>query len=379
MLSSRSCASIAVISPCASRTSFGSGRSRSSDPRSKRRRRISFASSSIASSEGTTAAKRSPQHRVAVDDRLGLLVGQLRGAADDTVVELAPDDTPLGVELDHDRLRQPVLSFDEAADAARQRVRQHRQHGPGEVDGRAAKVGLLVEGAAFAHVVRDVGDVHGEPPAAAGPGLDPDRVVVVARRLRIDREGGPAAEVAARGGLFAADGPRDTRRLGLDLLGEGGRQVVLRDHDSEVDARVAQAAEHLGHAPHRVARRRRRPRDLDRDHLPRLGAALLTRGDEDLVQHAAVEGHEVAAETSVRLVAPDDAQVGPLEDADDPSLGAALAPALDPGDDTVAVERLADVRRGDEDVRLSLAPLVRDDEAVARRAARQPSDDEVHP
>ena len=101
----------------------------------------------------------------------------------------------------------------------------------GEVDGRAAKVGLLVEGAALAHVVRDVGDVHGEPPAAAGPGLDPDRVVVVARRLRIDREGGPAAEVAARGGLFAAHGSRDARRLGLDLLREGGRQVVLRDHD----------------------------------------------------------------------------------------------------------------------------------------------------
>ena len=97
------------------------------------------------------------------------------------------------------------------------------------------------------------------------------------------------------------------------------------------------------------------------------------------MQHAAVEGHEVAAEASVRLVAPDDAQVRPLEDADDPSLGAALAAALDTGDDTVAVERLADVRRGDEDVRLSLAPFVRDDEAVARRAARQPSDDEVHP
>jgi hypothetical protein len=34
MLSSRSLATMAVISPAASRTSFGSGRSKSSDPRS---------------------------------------------------------------------------------------------------------------------------------------------------------------------------------------------------------------------------------------------------------------------------------------------------------------------------------------------------------
>ena len=139
-----------------------------------------------------------PQPRVAVDDRLRLLVRELRRAADDAVVELRAAHAALAVQLDHDRLGEPVLALDQAADAARQRVRQHRHDVVREVDRGAAEVGLLVERAALAHVVRHVGDVHGQAPAAARQALDADRVVVVARRLGVDRERGPAAEVRAR-------------------------------------------------------------------------------------------------------------------------------------------------------------------------------------
>ena len=54
-------------------------------------------------------------------------------------------------------------------------------------------------------------------------------------------------------------------------------------------------------------------------------ALLLARGDEDLVEDAAVEGHHVAAEAAVRLVAAHEALQGPLEDADDAPLGALRA------------------------------------------------------
>ena len=73
------------------------------------------------------------------------------------------------------------------------------------------------------------------------------------------------------------------------------------------------------------------------------------------MQHAAVEGHHVAAEAPVALVAADDALVGALEDADDAPLGPFGVVALDARHHAVAVQRLADVRRGDVEVGLALA------------------------
>ncbi len=142
---------------------------------------------------------------VAVHDRLGLRVGEAGRTADDAVVEGRLLHAPAGVEVDHDGLGEPVPALDEAADVARERVRQHRHDPVGEVDRRAAEVGLLVERPSFAHVVRDVGDVHREAIASVGPTLDSDGVVVVARRLRVDGDGEPAPEVGSPRHLAGAD------------------------------------------------------------------------------------------------------------------------------------------------------------------------------
>ena len=142
---------------------------------------------------------------VAVHDALHLLVRHARAAPDHAVVELGLADLALGVELEDRGLGQAVLALDEAADVAGERVRQHGHHAVGEVDGRAAEVGLLVERRAGPDVVRHVGDVHGELPAAAGQAVEADGVVVVARRLGVDGDGVPVAEVgAARDVLRAA-------------------------------------------------------------------------------------------------------------------------------------------------------------------------------
>ena len=91
--------------------------------------------------------------------------------------------------------------------------------------------------------------------------------------------------------------------------------------DLEVDARVLEAAEHLEHAADRVARGRGRPGDLGRTIWPATRAAVVARRDEELVQHAPVEGDHVAAEAPVVLVAADHALEGALEHADDAALG----------------------------------------------------------
>ena len=255
---------------------------------------------------------------------------------------------------------------------------QHRHHAVGEVDGRAAEVGLLVERAPLAHVVGDVGDVDREPVAAVGAPFDPHRVVVVARRLGVDGDREPAPEVRAPPRLRGTHGERDALRLLLHLGREGVGEPELGDHDLEVDTGVGEPPQHLEDAPHRVAGGGGGPRHLRRDHLARDGAALLAGGDEELVQHAAVEGHHVAAEAPVLLVAAHDALVGALEDADDAALGSLRGVALDAGDDAVAVESLADVRGGDEEVDLPLAARLRHDEAVTRRVAREAPHHQVH-
>ena len=149
-------------------------------------------------------------------------------------------------------------------------------------------------------------------------------------------------------------GARHAARLLLDLRREGVGQAVLGHDHLEVDAGILEAAEDLDDPSHRVARGRGRPRDLGRHHLAAGGAARLPGRDEDLVQDAPVEGHDVPAEAPVVLVAAHDPLLGPLEHADDAALRTLRRLPLDAGDDAVAVQGLADVRGGDEEVALAL-------------------------
>ena len=108
------------------------------------------------------------------------------------------------------------------------------------------------------------------------------------------------------------------------------------------------------------------------------GAALLAGRDEDLVQHAAVEGHDVAAEAAVVLVAAHDALGGPLEDPDDAALGPLRAcrstrattrsPCRASRMFAAATKRSAWPSRA----------RLRHDEAVPGGVAREPAHDEVH-
>ncbi len=322
------------------------------------------------------------QFGVAVDDALGLLVAELGRALDHAVVELGLLHAAGGVEHQHDRLRQPLLALDQRAHVARQRVRQHGHDPVGEIDRRASQVGLLVDQAAGRDVVGHVGDVHAQEPAAVGQAVEADRVVVVARGLGVDRHRQPGPEVGATGALGLAHLDRHARGLGLDLLREGVGQAVLGHHHLDVHARVVERAQDLGHAAHRVARGRRRARDLGRHHLARLGRPGVAGRDEQLVQDAPVERHHVASEAPVFLIAADHALQPALEDADDAPLGALGRVTLDPDDHAVAVQRVLQVQRRDVHVgppslRRLTRPGLRHHEAKAGRVAGQPADDQA--
>ena len=116
-------------------------------------------------------------------------VGHPRVAVDHAVVHLVADDRPLAIDLHQARLHQAIDVRVEAAQPGRELRREHVDGAIGEVDRRAALVGLLVERAALGDVVGDVGDVDAEPVVAVRQLLDGDRVVEIARVLAVDGDG----------------------------------------------------------------------------------------------------------------------------------------------------------------------------------------------
>ena len=95
--------------------------------------------------------------------------------------------------------------------------------------------------------------------------------------------------------------------------------------------------------PERAARRRREPRDLGDDHVARLGVLPVLVRDHHVHDQPPIERDEVPCAGVVDFEAADNRLRPALEDADDASFGAVLAPLLDARDDAVAVHRLVQV------------------------------------
>jgi hypothetical protein len=93
--------------------------------------------------------------------------------------------------------RRTVLAAAQRADIGAEHFGQHRHHAVGEVDRVAALARLAVDLAAGADVEADVGDRDDAREAALPVGLGPDRIVVVARVGRVDRDDRQVAQVLA--------------------------------------------------------------------------------------------------------------------------------------------------------------------------------------
>ncbi len=251
-----------------------------------------------------------------------------------------------------------------------------------------ALVRLGVERAPLPDVVRHVGDVHAEPEVAVLQLLERNRIVEVAGVLAVDRDdvepaeiGAPGDAVPARVDRAGASAPaRETPRLGNGRLFVSVGQAVLADDDGGVDAWIVDAAEHLDDPPDRPAGGARPPDDLDRHHLPGLRAARIGWRHRDVGLQATVERRDETDPRRVDIEPSHETTVGALEDLDDAALGPiAAAEALDARDHAVAVHRLLNVRRRDEDIRLAgAAGAVGSHEGVSPGVQLQPADDEVH-
>ena len=121
-------------------------------------------------------------------------------------MNLVADDGALLVDLHQARLNEAIHVRIEAAQARRQVGRKHMHRAVREVHRRRAIVGLLVEGTAFGHIVRDISDVDSEPVVTVLEPLDGDRIVEVARVFPVDGDSdarpevGPALQVLVSNG-----------------------------------------------------------------------------------------------------------------------------------------------------------------------------------
>ncbi len=129
------------------------------------------------------------------EDAVDLRIVQARVRPDDAAVERAARQ-PRAREVEFGGDREPVFVRTQRAGHVGERLREHGLHGRRDVDARRAPVRLPVDRRARLDVRRDIGDVHPHPDAAFDA-LGGDGVVEIARRGRIDREGGQIREVAA--------------------------------------------------------------------------------------------------------------------------------------------------------------------------------------
>ncbi len=143
---------------------------------------------------------------------------------------------------------KPVLVGIQAADAAGELRRKHRDGAVGEVDGGASLVRVAVEGGAFVHVMRHVRDVHPQQPVSVRQAA----AAIWRRRSRAPsrRRSSPPARFlkSSRPAISARRTRSGILSASRSAFGaEPGGQPELVLNDPVLDARVAGVAEHLDH------------------------------------------------------------------------------------------------------------------------------------
>src|ERR1700687_3011301 len=154
---------------------------------------------------------------------------------------------PGGVEF-HERAHdQAILARLERTHAIRKGLRQHRNGAIGEVNGGSAETSLPVESALRSNVVRYIGDVDLQMPAAIRA-FDVDGVVEIACGLSIDGDDRQVAEIFAACALDLIDGLRATLCFIQNFGGERMREMMLADDDLGINAELAGTPENLADA-----------------------------------------------------------------------------------------------------------------------------------
>ena len=340
---------------------------------------------------------------IAFKDFVDVRIGHAFGGANNAGSHARGFHVPGGVEF-HERAHdQAILARLERTHAIRKGFRKHRDSAIGEVNGGSAETSLPVESALRSNIVRYIGDVDLQMPAAIRATFDVDGVVEIARGLSIDGHDRQVPEIFPACALDFIDGLRATLGFIQNFGGERMREMMLADDDLGINAEIAGTPENLDDAAGRRCASVRiaqqlhvhdgsvqfiQPRDAPRSDagfiraaetqlLPQPGGQFVAARNLHLVLDSNIvrQDHIVLGAVAKQT---DDRWMRAAQDSNDAALSTLragdAAQTLNLCQNVVAVHRVLDAVARNEDIAVELRHRrIRDDEAITVVVENQPS------
>jgi hypothetical protein len=317
----------------------------------------------------------------------GFGVSQTVAGVDDGAGETGGSGFAFGVEVDEGGVGKALFIGAEGAEAIRKTGREHGDDAVDEIHTVGPFAGLVIQSRAGFHIVGYVGDVNADLDMAVGEFPEGDGVVEIAGGVGVDGDDEVAAEIFPSSGAVGEFNGGKRFGFGEGFGGEGRGQVKFSDDGEDVDAWVGGAAEAFDKEAFGVGLAIF-PIDEFRDDLVagfgHGGAFCAGGGDVEIMEEAGVVGDD-DEEAGGFLECSDHHGGAAFKNAEDASAtavrfgrasatGGGSGPAIDAGDNQIAVERGAGVFSGDVQIGRAVG---RDDKGKSFRMKLDGPGDEV--
>src|SRR6266851_5573466 len=186
--------------------------------------------------------------RVALDNFVDVGVRHALGGANDAGSHARGFHVAGGVEFHERAHNQAIFAGLQRTHTVRKSLGKHGDGTVGKVNGSAAETRVAVERAPISNVVRHIGDVDLQVPAAIGAMLDADGVVKIARGFSIDGDDRQVAEIFAASTLGFAHGLRAALGFVKNFGGKRMGEMMLANDDLGVHAEFTGTSKNLNDA-----------------------------------------------------------------------------------------------------------------------------------
>ena len=254
---------------------------------------------------------------IAFKDGVNFGISHARSRADNAFDNLVTFDAASWVELHDAAQHQAVFAGSQAADVARELLREHWNGAIGKVDAGAAQARFEIEICSRTHIFGHVCNMYLQLIAAFCALVDEDSIVKVAGCFAVDGDDRKHAKIVAAVGFGLVE-MGHTAGFGQHVFSEDSRQLVFANHHFDVHAKVVGRAQHLDDTAHWRTCGRGPTGDFDINHEPfevvvhsggrgfgaqhamrrrslAGGGYFLAGGNEDGLGHALVKRDDVVA------------------------------------------------------------------------------------